>query len=207
MTDSLPPSDPKSKDPNRSDGGSASARPALSDLYRKPGPAEIAYHRGTELLEKALRERDYKKAAHQVRKNLTLIRRWLREDRQDLRYVTVIYSVPELERGGIALAVVGDADGIARLRRLVASEPELAPWQEQVETHDLSCRLVPEIENQVREHPGVLQREMKRRLGAEDGRLVVRLIEYLERAGKITRVRAHRTWRLFPPGPPPPAAS
>ena len=206
MADSPSHSGPKSNGPNHADG-SASAHPALSDLYRKPGPAEIAYFRGTERLEQALRERDYEGAARQVRKNLTLIRRWLREDRQDERYITVIRSVPTLELGGIALAIVGDAAGISRLRRLVASEPELAPWAEQVETHDLSCRLVPEIENLVRAHPGVLQREMKRRLGAEDGRLVVRLIEYLERAGRITRVRVHRTWQLFPPGSAPPEGS
>lgn len=188
-------------------GGSATARSAFPGPDERITTAERAYFRATDLLERALRERDYERAARQVRKNLALIPRWLRELRRDRVYRTVIHSVPELERGGIVLALAGDAKGIARMRRLVATEPELAPWAERVERHDLARRLVPEIENLVRTDPGCLQREMKRRLGAEDGRLVVLLIEYLERAGRITRVRAHRTWQLFPPGSAPPEAS
>ena len=206
MTDPLRRSDPNPKGPNRA-GGPAALQAALPGISDRHAAAEIAYYRASELLEKALRERDYERAALQVRKNLALIPRWLRELRRDRVYRTVIHSVPELERGGIVLALVGDAKGIARMRRLVTSEPELAPWAERVERHDLACRLVPEIENLVRTRPGCLQREMKRRLGAEDGRLVVLLIEYLERAGRITRVRAHRTWRLFPPDSPLPEAS
>lgn len=206
MTDPLRRSDPNPRGPNR-DGGPAALQAALPGISDRQAAAEIAYYRASELLEKALRERDYERAALQVRKNLALIPRWLRELRRDRVYRTVIHSVPELERGGIVLALVGDAKGIARMRRLVATEPELAPWAERVERHDLARRLVPEIENLVRTDPGCLQRGMKRRLGAEDGRLVVLLIEYLERAGRITRVRAHRTWRLFPPGSPPPEAS
>ena len=206
MTDPLRRSDPNPKGPNRA-GGPAALQAAFPGISDSRAAAEIAYYRASELLEKALRERDYERAALQVRKNLALIPRWLRELRRDRVYRTVIHSVPELERGGIVLALVGDAKGIARMRRLVTSEPELAPWAERVERHDLACRLVPEIENLVRTRPGCLQREMKRRLGAEDGRLVVLLIEYLERAGRITRVRAHRTWQLFPPGFAPPEAS
>ena len=206
MTDPLRRSDPNPKGPNHA-GGPAALQAALPGISDRRAAAEIAYYRAGELLEKALRERDYERAALQVRKNLALIPRWLRELRRDRVYRTVIHSVPELERGGIVLALVGDAKGIARMRRLVTSEPELAPWAERVERHDLACRLVPEIENLVRTQPGCLQRGMKRRLGAEDGRLVVLLIEYLERAGRITRVRAHRTWQLFPPGFAPPEAS
>ena len=206
MTDPLRRSDPNPRGPNRA-GGPAALQAALPGISDRQAATEIAYYRASDLLEKALRERDYERAALQVRKNLALIPRWLRELRRDRVYRTVIHSVPELERGGIVLALAGDAKGIARMRRLVATEPELAPWAARVERHDLARRLVPEIENLVRTDPGCLQREMKRRLGAEDGRLVVLLIEYLERAGRITRVRAHRTWQLFPPGSAPPEAS
>lgn len=206
MADSPPRSGPNPKGAEHA-GGLAALRSALPGISDSLAAAEIAYYRASELLDRALRERDYERAALQVRKNLALIPRWLRELRRDRVYRTVIHSVPELERGGIVLALAGDAKGIARMRRLVATEPELAPWAERVERHDLARRLVPEIENLIRTDPGCLQREMKRRLGAEDGRLVVLLIEYLERAGRITRVRAHRTWRLFPPDSPPPEAS
>ena len=65
-------------------------------------------------------------------KNLSIIPEWVKETRRDYGSFD-IRSIPALEQGGTMLALLGDEEGLARMRRIVASSPELEPWTEEVE--------------------------------------------------------------------------
>lgn len=172
-----------------------------------PGPgaklreAADAYFRVKFRLEEAFRRRDYAGAAPEVHEGLKRLVAWVRAFRAAGRPFGV-RRIPALERGGTALVLVGDREGLAEMRRVVESEPELAPWVERVREHELAARLAPRIETLVRERPVCLQSELKGLLGVDDARLLGRLIPNLVGAGRIARVRAGRAWRLLPPDSP-----
>ena len=167
----------------------------------EPRNAGDAYFDAMHRLEAALDRRDYAGAAPHVHESLKWLPGWVRELRAERRRfdVQVIHA---LERGGTALALIGDREGLAEMRRVVESEPELEPWLKRVRQHEIAARIVPQIEDLARTRPVCLQSEMKGLLGVDDGPLVGRLIQYLEKAGRIARVRTGRTWRLLPPDSP-----
>ena len=167
----------------------------------EPRKAGDAYFDAMHHLEAALDRRDYAGAAPQVHESLQWLPGWVRELRAERRRfdVQVIHA---LERGGTALALIGDREGLAEMRRVVESEPELEPWLKRVRQHEIAVRIVPQIEDLTKTRPVCLQSEMKGLLGVDDGPLVGRLIQYLEKAGRIARVRTGRTWRLLPPDSP-----
>jgi hypothetical protein len=47
-----------------------------------------------------------------------------------------------------------------------------------------------------------LQSELKQLVGEEDGSRVALLAAYLEKAGKLARVKEGKTFKLLPPGSP-----
>ena len=167
----------------------------------EPRKAGDAYFDAMHHLEAALDRRDYAGAAPHVHESLQWLSGWVRELRAERRRfdVQVIHA---LERGGTALALIGDREGLAEMRRVVESEPELEPWLKRVRQHEIAVRIVPQIEDLTKTRPVCLQSEMKGLLGVDDGPLVGRLIQYLEKAGRIARVRTGRTWRLLPPDSP-----
>ena len=147
----------------------------------------------------AISNRDYQGAAALVHENLGVIPEWVKETRRDYGSFD-IRSIPALEQGGTMLALLGDEEGLARMRRIVASSPELEPWTEEVERHRQDLRLCKSLEALVATRRNCLQSEVKELIGAEDGRRVANLLSYLDKAGKIRRVKAGRTYRILPSG-------
>ena len=55
--------------------------------------------------------------------------------------------IPALEQGGTILALAGDDDGLAEMRQIAESIPDLKPWADEVARHasvarQSSCRLI-----------------------------------------------------------------
>ena len=125
--------------------------------------------------------------------------KWVKETRQDYGSFE-IPSIPALQQGGTILALVGDDEGLARMRDIVASSPELEPWLEVVERHQDDRQLFESVLKLVIAQPNCQQNEVKGLIGEEDGRRVANVITYLDKAGKIQRVRSGRTYKLLPPG-------
>lgn len=152
-------------------------------------------------LHRALLARNYQAAARHVRECLATLPRRFRE-RIRTHPLLPTTRLIELEQGGTAMALVGDKDGLDQMRRVVESVPGLERWIPKVARHQIGCRIVPKIEELIRARPVCLQSDMKRLLGAPDGHLVNHLIQYLEKDGRLVRVRSGPTWRLFPPDSP-----
>ena len=86
------------------------------------------------------------------------------------------------------------------MQEIVTSTVELDPLVQGVRQHQDDLILFGAILDAVTEHPNCLQTEIKDQVGEVDGRPVARLISYLERAGRIIRIRKGRTYEVVLPG-------
>lgn len=161
--------------------------------------ATDAYFDSLNLMQEAISSRDYERAGRLVRENMRHIPGWVREWRRDYDSFD-IPSIPALQQGGVVLALLGDEEGLNIMRELVGSVPELEQRIEDVDLRQQDRHLFESILRLVADKPNCLQTEVKSLIGEEDGRRVANLIAYLEKAGKIRRIRTGRTHRLVLPG-------
>ena len=152
-------------------------------------------------MQAAISNNDFEDAARLIRLNLRYIPDWVKETCRQYGSLEVS-TIPALQQGGTILALVSDEDGLAQMRDIVASTVELEPWAENVERHQDDLRLFKMILDAVTKHPNCLQTEVKGLVGEEDGRRIATLISYLERAGRIIRIRKGRTYELVLAGSP-----
>ena len=163
--------------------------------------ASDAYFDSMQRMQRAVSNRDFESAARHVRQNLRHVKGWVEESRHEHGSFD-IPSIPTLQQGGTVLALVGDNKGLVRMQEIVASLEELEPWAEAVEQHLGDRRLFADILKLVASQPNCLQTDVKGLIGEEDGRRVANLISYLDKAGKIVRVKSGRTYRLLMPDSP-----
>ena len=149
-------------------------------------------------MQDAVSERNFEDAARLVRENLKYISDWVKETRRDYGSFD-ISTIPGLQQGGKVLALVGDDEGLVRMNEIVASVPELEPWIEEVKQHQYDRRLFQAILELVAAQPNCRQTDVKGLIGEADGHRVANLISYLDKAGKIARIKSGRTYRLLPP--------
>ena len=149
----------------------------------------------------ALAQRNYAKAALLTRDSITLIPAWVRATRKEFGSF-VIGSIPAIEQGGRAMALVGDGAGLAAMRALVEGHEDLRPWTTCVADHIADQAFFKSIIDAVSASPGCLQSELKIMLGEPDGRRISQLVIYLEKAGKLARIKAGKNFKLVPPGSP-----
>ena len=152
-------------------------------------------------MQTAISNDHFEDAVKLIRLNLRYIPDWVKETCRQYGSLEVS-AIPALQQGGTILALVSDEDGLARMREIVASTVELEPWAENVERHQHDLRLFKMILDVVTKHPNCLQTEVKGLVGEQDGRRVANLISYLERAGRIIRIRKERTYELVLAGSP-----
>lgn len=150
-------------------------------------------------MQEAVSKRDYERAACLARENLRQVPAFVRTTKRSYGSFD-ISSVPALEVGGTLLALVGDHEGLAELRRIVTSNRDLDPWIGTIEQHEEDRRLFTAILEAVQQNPGCRQTDMKSLVGIEDGRRVSTLIGWLEKAGKITREKQGKTYAIWPAG-------
>lgn len=150
-------------------------------------------------MQEAVSRRDYERAARLARENLRQVLTFVRSTKRSYGSFD-ISSVPALEVGGTLLALVGDDEGLAEMRRIVTSNRDLEPWVDTIEQHEEDRRLFTVILEAVRQNPGCRQTDMKSLVNIEDGRRVATLIGWLEKTGKITREKQGKTYAIWPAG-------
>ena len=149
-------------------------------------------------LQDAISKREYENAGIFVRQNLEQIPGWVKENRREYGSFD-IPSIPALQQGGTVLALLGDDRGLARMHEIVSTIPEFQARAEAVERHLDDRRLFQAIVEAVTAHPNCLQTEVKKLVDEADGRRIANLISYLEKSGKIVRVKTGRTYKLLTP--------
>jgi hypothetical protein len=111
-----------------------------------------------------------------------------------------ISSIPTIEKGGRILALLGDDVGLAEMQAMIGNIPELEPWVERAEGNIKDRVLFEKILEAVAASPGCLQSDLKSLIGTTDGAHVAVLVSYLEKAGRLARVRFRKTYKLLLPG-------
>ncbi len=156
---------------------------------------EDPYFKSMGQMKTAIAERNYEEAARFARKNLAAIPKWI--PRWMKGYGDLPPSIPVFEQGGTVLALVGDQEGLSRMADLAKNTPLLNKWVDSAEDHLYNLKLFAAIEDAIRSHPNCFQRDVKGLVGEQDGRRVANLISYLEKSGRIVRVKEGRTYRLL----------
>jgi len=108
----------------------------------------------------AVGQQNYKAAVQLARESLREIPAFVTETKKSYGSFD-ISSIPVLQTGGTIMAVIGDRKGIAEIRRTVESVPDLHNWLPTVEAHERDVDTVDAILKAIREHPGILQTEIK----------------------------------------------
>jgi hypothetical protein len=152
-------------------------------------------------MQEAISKREFDRAARLARENLRQIPNWVKETRREYGRFD-IQSIPAIQQGGTILALNCDDDALAEMQRLVASMPDLEPWAAQVTQHAEDRRLFPAILDAIQTNPGCLQTDIKTFVALQDGHRIANLISYLEKAGKIIRIKEGRSYKLLIPGSP-----
>ncbi len=155
-----------------------------------------SYYNSMGQFEAAIKKRDYKTASVLVRKNIRQIPQWVSAWKRE--YDTFdIASIPCIQQGGTILALTGDDAGLNEMKQIVNSISDLNPWSEEVDKHLQNRQLFVLILNAVQKNPYILQNEVKGLIGEEDGHRVSNLISYLEKAGKVVRIKEKRSYKLI----------
>ena len=74
--------------------------------------------------------------------------------------------------------------------------PELEPWNNTIEEAFVMKELTSKIYQYVKYNEGCLQKELKKAIGVEDGRLVTRVVYYMALVGKLERRKLRHTYSL-----------
>ncbi|MBM3758245.1 MAG: hypothetical protein FJW38_30250, partial [Acidobacteria bacterium] len=154
-----------------------------------------SYFATISLFRAAISQRDFVKAGRLIRENLEQIC-VLVEDMNRQFGSFGISSIPVLELGGTILALNGDDEALAEMKRIVSSTPELTPWASHVDRHYQDRKLFEAILAVVAAHPNCRQTDLKHLVGAEDAYRIAYLVSYLDEAGKILRIREKNRHKL-----------
>ncbi len=150
-------------------------------------------------IEMGKRDRDYARAIRAARATYPIlpavVRQWKREyGRFDINTSHAVHTAPKL------MAVMEDRDGIRELRVVLESVKELHDWLPSAEEAEVDIDVVPQILALVQAEPGILQSSMKTRLAgdADAGSGASNLAAWLEKAGRIQRVKKGSNYLLYP---------
>jgi len=108
-----------------------------------------------------------------------------------------IKSIPAIEVSSIFHAIYGEEGQLLNLKEVVEYFPELEPWKKTIEEAFVIEGLASKIYQYVKANEGCLQKELKKALGVEDGRLVSRVVYYMALVGKLERKKLGNTYSLF----------
>lgn len=159
------------------------------------------YFQLSERIERAKADLRYHVAIAAARQTYPLLRAFVDDWKRD--YGTFDISTSHaVHTAGTLMAVMGERVGLGELRAVLLAVPELHDWIPAADEADRDADLVDGIVALVARVPGVRQVELKKQLGTPDGRRLSTLAEWLEKAGRIRRVRAGSTYELFPSAKP-----
>jgi hypothetical protein len=153
-------------------------------------------------IEAGKRDRDYPRAIRAARATYEIlpavVRQWKREyGRFDINTSHAVHSAPKL------MAVMEDRDGIRELRAVLESVKDLRDWLPSAEEAEADVAVVPRIVALVQAEPGILQSSLKTRLAddhADASSGASNLAAWLEKAGRIHRVKKGSSYQLYPAG-------
>jgi hypothetical protein len=183
------PAAPATTTPDRDSGGSS-------------GDTVNRYFELSGEIEAGKRDRDYARAIRAARETYQIfpavVRQWKREyGRFDINTSHAVHTAPKL------MAIMEDRDAVRELRAVLESVKDLRDWLPSAEEAEADLAVVPRILALVQAEPGILQSSLKTRLpdsDADAGSGPSNLAAWLEKAGRIQRVKKGSSYQLYPAG-------
>lgn len=148
-----------------------------------------------EQIQAAQKGRDYSRAATLIRQTYELLPSFVAACKREYGRWDIQSSVA-VHTGGTILAVLQDEDGVRLLQRTLAAVDDLKPWRPIGDAAVNDLNLVVRIMDVVVSHPGMLQNALRDYLPDADRRRIAALATWLEKAGRIRRVRSGKTYEL-----------
>jgi hypothetical protein len=109
-------------------------------------------------------------------------------------------NIPMFPVGARAMALIEDDQGLAELKKAAGSHPDLEGFKVVVQEAIQDRGHVSAILEIVRNEPGILQKDIPRRIGAEDARQISTILRQMDEGGLIARRRTKKTYALALPG-------
>lgn len=145
-------------------------------------------------LQAAKKDRDWRRGAKITHELIDVLPGFVRESKSE--FGDVPPNLPVFTDGARALALAGDDSGLERLREVTKQLPELEEWRPVAQETIADRRSIEKIRDALAERPGMLQKDVKDAVGAEDGQRISVLIRQMEESGEIRRIRYKGTYLL-----------
>jgi len=161
-----------------------------------PSDAIDRYFELSAEIENAKSSRNYAAVGRAARQTYALLPRvvqqWKREYGSfDIGTSHAVHTAPTL------MAVLGDADGIRELRSTLDGIVELRHWLPAADQADEDILVVRHIMAAIHQRPGIIQSSLKRVLASDEGARISQLASWLEKAGRIRRVKKGSSYQLY----------
>jgi len=172
--------------------------PAIVAAYRKQNAglsdseACNRYHQALEKLQAA--KADARARLQHAMMCISYLEPMMREMKRDFGGVPP--SIPAIPEAAIFHGIGGARGQLENLREFVGFFPDLQDWLPTVEEGFVMLDLAARTRSYLKENPGTLQTKLKQCVGASDGRLLSRVIHYMEVAEQVVREKSGKTWCL-----------
>lgn len=106
-------------------------------------------------------------------------------------------SIPAIPEAIIFQAINGNKGELENIKDIVGFFPQLGKYQATVEEGFAILDVAAKVREHVRDHPGCLQNGLKKALVSDNGRLISRVVHYMEIAGQIRRKKGGNSYELY----------
>ena len=150
----------------------------------------------SERIEKCKADRDYHGAIAAARETYPILPTFVDACKREYGRFDIVTS-HAVHTASTLMAVTGDQAAIGELRSALQGIPELEDWLSVADQAARDADLVSGIVEAVGAQPGLRQIELKKHVGTSDARRLSTLADWLEKAGRIRRVRKGSSYELF----------
>lgn len=169
---------------------------------RSSTPHSDAYFEALTAFDEAMATRRYRDAATQALIGIEHLAGFIQEARKQDKANGMDFfmppMVPVIDSGGQIFALLDDKASLKRLEQVIRGEKELQDRRGAPAAFEHARKRFRSLERLVEEQPGLRQDRVKASFPGESGRVLSTALDWLEKAGRITRKREGKTWILHP---------
>jgi len=168
------------------------------EQYKNISPKKLvdAYYMLLEKIQSCNRAKDISGLLFNCQLSMSFIEPFIKQVNKEDGFFSVT-SIPAIEFGLKYNAVLGIKGQLDNIREVVEYFEELSPWRPEVEKAFEMFNLTKTIIIFLKENEGFLQKDLKKALNYNNGRLISNTLHYLERANRIKRVKTGNTCSLY----------
>ncbi|MEM2991331.1 MAG: hypothetical protein QXQ02_09150, partial [Halobacteria archaeon] len=151
------------------------------EAHKGVSPRKLAdaYYELLSKTEECKRKRDFNKMLEHCQVSISLLEPLIEQTKKEFGTLD-INSIPAIEFGSTFWAIYGAEGQLLNLKEEVEYLPELRPWKETVDRAFIMKGFASRIYQHVKNNEGCLQKELKKTLGVEDGRMLSNVVYYME---------------------------